>query len=269
MLAGMFWAAKGPPGKDRDMPQILITEVEVAHQRARWERMRGRPPTDRELKNAMDAYVHNEILYHEALVKGMDREDPRVRMALIQKMQMLLAGQADAQGIAKNELESFYALRKEQYKTPAKLSIKQVFFKDQNSTAQAKDLLLKFNETDPTDLTLQESGDVTMLDNILTAVTAQDLEKQFGTDFTAEVLSRPPNQWTGPIRSGFGWHIVKVFDRIPGRIPELAEVREKVENDLLYETRRAFKEQGFQEIASRYQIVMSDGAEQMLLGEEK
>ena len=270
ILAGMFWITKGPPGKDRELPQILISAADVAHQRARWEKMRGRPPTERELKNAMDAYVRNEILYSEALAKGMDREDPRVRLALIQKMQMLMAGQADAQGISEQELESFYALRKERYKKPATLSVTQVLFKEGNTAPErAQQLLAQFEKKDPSDLILQNSGDVSMLETRVSAVSAQDLEQQFGSDFTAEVLSLPSDQWSGPIRSGFGWHIVKVFDRIPGRIPELAAIREKVENDVLYETRKAFEEQGFQEIESRYHVVMNAGAEQLLSGEKK
>ncbi len=79
LLAGMLWAAKGPPRSDGDQPEIVITEVEVAHQYARWEKMWGRPPSAEELKKAMDGYVRNETLYREALARGMDREDPRVR----------------------------------------------------------------------------------------------------------------------------------------------------------------------------------------------
>ena len=89
LLASVVWAVQGPPGSDGDRPEILITEAEVAHQAARWERTWGRLPTNEELLKAVDGYVRNEILYREALARDMDREDPRVRMALIQKMQML------------------------------------------------------------------------------------------------------------------------------------------------------------------------------------
>ena len=88
LLAGIFWAVQGPPGSDDDRTEIVISAAEVAHQRARWERMWGRPPTSSELQSAVDGYVRNEILYREALARGLDREDPRVRMALIQRMQM-------------------------------------------------------------------------------------------------------------------------------------------------------------------------------------
>ena len=265
LLAGAFWAVKGPPGSDGSRPTIVISATDVAHQAARWERMWNRAPTREELKKALDGYVRNEILYREALARGMDREDPRVRIALIQKMQMLAAGQADSRGVTDEDLAAFFALRKEQYKVPARLSVIHVFFKDRDDAqARAEKLLAEFLETEPSEAALREAGDATMLETTHKAVTATELEKQFGTDFTAEVISLTEGKWSGPVRSGYGLHLVKVFDRVPGRIPELAEVRGKVENDLRYEAGKASEEQGFQEIAGKYQIDISDGAEKML-----
>lgn len=270
LLAGLFWAAHGPPRSGRDIPEIVVSETEVAHQRARWEKMRGRAPTEQELKHAVDGYVRNEILYREALARGMDREDPRVRMAMVQKMEMLAAGQADTQGVSDEDLKAFYALRTERYGIPARLSITHVFFKDGDGARErTQDLLGEFVKNEPTESVLHESGDASLLESSLIAVTALDLEKQFGTDFTAEVLSLSADEWEGPVRSEYGWHAVKVFDRVAGRIPALDEVRGKVEEDLLYEMREAFQEQGFQEIAGKYRVMISDGAEQMLRGTVK
>ena len=268
LLAGVVWAVRGPPGSDGNRPEIIIAEAEVAHQLARWERTWGRPPTNAELRKAIDGYVRNEVLYREALARGMDREDPRVRMALIQKMQMLAAGQADARVMTDEDLSAFFALRNEQYRIPARVSLIQVFFKDgTDSRARADNLLSQFQDQEPSEAVLREAGDATMLKTVQEAVTASDLEKQFGTDFTAEVLSLPEGKWSGPVRSGYGLHVVKVFDRQPGRIPNLAEVRDRVENDLQYEARRAAQEQGYQEIAGKYRIVISDRAAQMLQGD--
>ena len=270
LLAGAFWAVQGPPGDDSSRPQIVISEVEVAHQVARWERMWGRPPSAEELKKAMDGYVRNEILYREALARGMDRQDSRVRVALIQKMQMLAAGQADARGVTDKDLAAFFALRKEQYKIPARLSVTHVFFKDdETAKTRAEKILAEFLAMEPSEASLREAGDATMLETTHEAVTAEDLEKGFGTAFTAEVLSLVEGRWSGPVRSGYGLHLVKVFDRIPGRIPALAEVSQKVENDLQYEAGKASEEQGFQEIAGKYQVSISDVAERMLRGDSE
>jgi len=268
LLAGIFWAAQGPPRNPDEIPEIIVTGADVAHQAARWEKMRGRPPTPAELKSAVDGYVRNEILYREALARGMDRQDPRVRLALIQKMEMMAAGQADAQSITEEELISFYALRKEQYRTPAKLSINQIFFKQTTGAEeQAKGLLDQIIKQDPSDSEWLELGDVSMLEQVLNTVSATELEAKFGTEFTAEVLSLPEGQWSGPVRSGYGVHLVKIFDRQAGTTPELAAVRDKVEYDLMYETRMASQEQGYQEIAGKYQVLINEGAEQMLRGD--
>jgi peptidyl-prolyl cis-trans isomerase C len=270
LLAGVVWAVQGPPDSDSNRPEIVVTEAEVAHQIARWQRLWRRPPTNEELRQAIDSYVRNEILYREALVRNMDREDPRVRIALIQKMQMLAAGQADARGLTENEISAFFALRKEQYRIPARVSLIQVFFRDKSdSRARAERLLSQFLEQEPSEAILREAGDPTMLETVRESVTALDLEKLFGTDFTAEVLSLPEGKWSGPVRSGYGLHVVKIVDRKPGRIPDLAEVHDKVKMDLQYEARRAAQEQGYQEIAGKYRVVISNRAGQMLRREVK
>jgi peptidyl-prolyl cis-trans isomerase C len=270
LLAGVVWAVGGPPGSDGTRPEITITEMEVAHQLARWERQWGRAPTNAQLRKAIDGYVRNEILYREALARDMDTEDPRVRMALIQKMQMLAAGQADARGVTEEDLSAFFALRKEQYRIPAIVSLIQVFFRDgTDCRARADNLLSQFQKQEPSEAILRKSGDAAMFETFQEAVTALDLEKLFGTDFTAEVLSLAEGKWSGPVRSGYGLHVVKLFDRKPGRIPDLAEVRGKVETDLRYEAIRAAQEQGYQEIAGKYRVAISDRAELMLRGKDQ
>lgn len=270
LLAGMVWAVQGPPGSENYRPEIVITEAEVAHHLAQWERLWGRAPTNAELRKAIDGYIRNEILYREALARDMDREDPRVRIALIQKMQMLAAGQADASSVTEQDLSAFFALRKEQYRIPARVSLRQVFFRDgMESRAKAVDLLAQFQQQEPSEATLRGAGDAAMFETVPEEVTALDLEKLFGTDFTAEVLSLPEGKWSGPVTSGYGLHVVKIFYRKPGRIPDLAEVRDKVETDMRYAARVATQEQIYQEIAGKYRVVTSERAKQMLQGKDQ
>ena len=47
----------------------------------------------------------------------------------------------------------------------------------------------------------------------------------FGEEFARSVLALAPGRWEGPVRSGYGLHLVLVTKRIPGRLPELSEVR--------------------------------------------
>ncbi len=268
MLAAIVWALRGPPGARRAIPEISITVAEVAHLNARWQRQWNRPPTAEELRRAVDAYVRNEILYKEALAQGLDREDPRVRLALIQKMKMLAASRADAQEVTEGDLAAFFALRKEQYRVPARISVSQVYFKNdgEQGRARAETLLEQFRQQEPDEAVMAEAGDHSMLERTHIEITAPELEQRLGSDFAAAVLPLAENTWSGPIQSSFGLHLVKVLDRTPGRIPSLEEARAKVETDLRYEARKAEQEQGYIEIAGKYQVVFSGDAEKLLQG---
>ena len=265
VLAGMFWAAKGPPRSKEELPEIVISQTDVAHLRAQWQVLWRREPTPAELKVVVDEHIRSEILYREALTRGMDREDPRVGIVLIQKMLMLAAGQADSKGSTTKDVEAFYALRKETYRVPPRLSVQYVFFKEKDDgRKRAEKALAEIRKKPPSEALVQQMGDATMLQRAHSAIDATELEKLYGPDFTAAVLSVPNGEWGGPFRSGYGLHVVNVYDRIPGRIPDLAEVREKVEGDLMYETRAAAEEQGYQEIASKYRVVIDAKAGQVL-----
>ena len=49
-----------------------------------------------------------------------------------------------------------------------------------------------------------------------------------GGDFVPKLLALIPGEWSGPLQSGFGYHLVQVTDHIKGRIPALVEIRESV-----------------------------------------
>ncbi|MDX1381400.1 MAG: peptidylprolyl isomerase, partial [Xanthomonadales bacterium] len=57
--------------------------------------------------------------------------------------------------------------------------------------------------------------------------------RMFGDRFAAELLDAPEGQWSGPVESAYGVHLVNVERRTPPRSPALDEVRQAVERDLL------------------------------------
>ena len=58
-----------------------------------------------------------------------------------------------------------------------------------------------------------------------------EVARLFGREFASRLAEIEPGNWTGPVRTGFGLHLVRVLERLPGRMPELDEVREKVERE--------------------------------------
>ena len=118
---------KGPPVDERNRTRIAFTTADLAQVAATFERTWSRPPTAVELQKAFEQYVRSEVLYREALARGLDRNDPVVRMSLVRKITMLGTAAAQATEPTDEELEAYFDLRAERYRVPARLSLMQVY----------------------------------------------------------------------------------------------------------------------------------------------
>jgi peptidyl-prolyl cis-trans isomerase C len=271
LVAALFFLSLGPPVAESDRTRVVITDADVAHVRAKWVRTWNRPPTAEELQGALQRYLREEILYREALAKGLDRGDPTVKLALVRKLSMMAAGTADQREITDPEIEAYFALRKERYRIPQRTSLLQVFVnRDQRGEAageHARQILEALRERQPGGYELGSFGDPLMLDQFFTDATDQDLARTFGGPFVDAVSSLEPGDWQGPVESGYGLHLVQVIERTPSRLPEWQQVRERILEDMRYEARRAAEDQFFQEVASGYRVSYDEGAAAVLTPE--
>lgn len=74
-------------------------------------------------------------------------------------------------------------------------------------------------------------GDSFLLPFEFKASAAAEIAVMFGEEFAAAFTALPVGAWQGPIRSGYGLHLVLVRERLPGRVPALGEVREAVRRE--------------------------------------
>ena len=271
LLAVGILLAKGPPVDARDARRVAFTGADVAQVRAKFERTWSRPPTATELQKALERYVRDEVLYREAIERGLDRNDPVVRMSLVRKITMLGTAQAEATEPTIDEVKAYFGLRSERYRTPASLSLMQVCLmrdkRPDSIQADAEKLLTKLRERDPRPEELRALGDALMLPAVCTDMLAPRIASTFGQGFRDAVLSLPVGRWEGPVESGFGLHLVKITRREESRIPEWVEVRRRVMADMQYEGRKAAEDQFYAEVLPRYQVEYDDAAAAALEGQ--
>jgi peptidyl-prolyl cis-trans isomerase C len=258
LAAAVFFLSLGPPVADSDRTRVVVSDADVAHVHAKWVRTWNRPPTAVELRDALQRYVREEILYREALAKGLDRGDPTVKLTMVRKLSMMASGLADDREISDQEIEAFFSLRAERYRIPQRTSLRQVFVnrdkRGESAEAHAQEVLASLRELEPEPQELAGFGDPLMLDHTYTDVADGDLARSFGGPFVDAVSALSPGQWEGPVASGYGLHLVQVVGRRPSRLPEWQQVRERVLEDMRYEARRAAEDQFFQEVASGYRV---------------
>ena len=92
----------------------------------------------------------------------------------------------------------------------------------------------------------------------------QKLSRRSDAQFSAAIAALATGKWQGPVRSTYGWHVVKVATRKEARVPTLVEVREKVRKDFAQEQRRKTNLEVFERLKSRHVIVVQGREAQSL-----
>ncbi|NOD30376.1 peptidyl-prolyl cis-trans isomerase [Ruegeria atlantica] len=237
-----------------DLEKITLDENDVALLSARFEAQWKRPPSDAELKALVDASIREEVLVREARQLGLDHGDPLIRTRLSQKMDYLT--EAIATSIVPNDedLEVFLQENAERYATPVMVAFNQVFLGEEPGEAEIEKALASLRaKQDISDL-----GGSTLLPASMPLSATRVVESVFGGGFSKSITEVETGQWTGPIRSGYGIHLVEVVAVEPSRTPPLAEIH----NTVLRDWRRAMSEDlaqaQYQSLAEKYEIVAPD-----------
>jgi PPIC-type PPIASE domain len=236
---------------------IVVTEGRLAQIAEIFARTWQRPPTTDELRGMVDTFVREEIYYREGQKLGLDVDDTVLRRRIQQKMEFVLEPSPEELKPPDGALETFLAANRDAYRLPARIAFTQIYFDPDRPGAEsaAGETLVRLQGPDaPAPDTL---GDPTMLPTAMPLTSSARIAGTIGPEFAAALEAAPVGEWTGPIRSAFGWHLVLVDEREPARDPALEEISDVVRRDWEQQRRREIADARYAELRSRYTVVVS------------
>ena len=188
-----------------------------------------RPPTEDELRGLVASFLEEELFAREAKALGLDQNDTIVRRRLAQKLEFLIGDMSRIVEPADAELRRFYDTNAERFGIEARVSFTQLFFnpeKRQHAESDARAALVSILGlgTDGA----AAIGDPILLENEFHEVDEQTVAKMFGADFARAIFLLRPGSWAGPVKSGYGVHLVRVTNLSPATVLSFEEVRPKV-----------------------------------------
>jgi hypothetical protein len=257
------WVSGGIP----DSEEILITRGDQQHLLNIFARTWQRPPTTQEFEGLLQDHIRNEIAYREGVAMGFDQGDTIIRRRMRQKLELLTDEIVALAEPTDNELGEFLQTNPELFRLDPRFDLRLIYFsKDQRGNsahADALTLLERLKQDPSSDWTTM--GDPWLLPNEYRDTSFNDLERQMGESFTEAVQDIEPGEWTGPVTSGYGLHLVIVDSRIAGRDPGLDEVRDLVRTQLMNQRRLEATDQMYRGMAEKYSIEIEpfDGAGEM------
>jgi len=195
---------------------ITIGPAEIARIKTSYTQQYGTPPDATQMRKMIDGSIREEIYLREGLALGLDRNDEIVRRRIAQKYQFLQADMATARQPSDSELLGWFAAHRADFTLPATRSFDQIYYAiDRRGEAAAKALAttaaarLAHGQPPPAADDFPGPRSVTRLGQ-------DDVDRLFGGQgFAAAVFAAPTGRWVGPLRSGFGWHLVRVTATAP------------------------------------------------------
>jgi hypothetical protein len=241
--------------------RIVVTPGRIAQLAQVFAKTWQRPPTAQELNGLIQAFVKEEVYYREAVKLGLDRDDTLIRRRMQQKMEFLTEPGEKALNPTDDDLEAFLAANREAFRVEPQVAFDQIFVSPEKISGAIEphmEELLQAARSASSDADIRRLGHPTMLPSSLRLAPLSQIDRNFGNGFGEQLTRLPKNVWSGPVSSAYGLHLVRLTERIEGRDPPLADVRQGVEAKWRTAKRDAFRQDEYQRLREKYQVVLPD-----------
>ena len=236
---------------------LVVTDADAERLVTEFEATWRRKPVVEELDFMIAERVREEVYVREAIALGLDRDDAVIRRRLQLKMEVLTESGAELVAPEDTVLEAHLAAHPERFSTPPLLAFEQVLLLDTLSAEDVKLALADLNAGGRATASTRP----TMLPPVVAKPSpARAIDGTFGTGFFDAITDLPQGGWAGPVETTFGLHLVRITRRTDARLPTIAEVRAEVEADWRADVTRKLREDRYEALRSRYEVVVPSAA---------
>jgi parvulin-like peptidyl-prolyl isomerase len=245
---------------------VQIGEGEVRWLKETWSNQWLRGPSTEELQGLVADLVTEELLAREAREMGLDDHDTIVRRRLAQKLKFLVEDTSRLVEPTEEELRQFYEANAARFHTRATVSFTQIFFspaqrKDATSDANAALIELKTAGRSDRAGTI---GDRLLLDLEFQDADEQSLSSMFGPDFARAVFALQQGVWSGPLKSGYGVHLVSVAHLTAAKQRPFADARIEVLQEWRREKEKIANREYLARLREKYGVELDDSVKTLL-----
>jgi len=257
LFAADAWRREGGGGGGSG--EILVSQGRIENLAALFAKTWQRPPDAQELRGLVDDYVLEEALYREGLSLGVDQDDMIIRRRVRQKVEFVVNDIVAIDDPTDAELEAWLAEHADSYARPARFTFRQVFLSaDRRGDAVRSDAetVLAELRSDSAPADPRELGDRSLLKHAFADVGTNVVASTFGPSFADQLASLPTGEWSGPVESAFGLHVVFIDASNEGRRPVVDEVRAAVKRDWSYAHREEASKAFYAGVLEQYAVTV-------------
>lgn len=249
-----YWSTGGQSDDERT---IIISESVLARLDDTWIRTTGRKASPEDRKSLIAQYVEEEALAREAQNLGMAKGDEIIKRRLAQKMRFVAGAEEADPDPSESELENWFKDNRDKFNIAERRSFNHVYLSPERHGDQlmkaANGVLAKLeNGADWKPL-----GDPFMQKRTYVTLPQSEVRRAFGPDFAKSVFALPKGQWSEPIGSAFGLHLVRIEAVDQAANADFVANRERINSAYIEAQAEAGKQTEIDRIVNRYKVVVA------------
>jgi hypothetical protein len=235
---------------------LEVTEGDARRLAAEFEATWRRLPTAGELDHMIGERVREEVYVREALALGLDRDDAVIRRRLQIKMEFLMESGAGAVEPDEATLQAHLEAHSDRFAEQPLVAFEQILLDERIGGEEVALVGARLNRgIDP-----GAAARATLLPAVFRPSPVQVVDGTFGSGFFDALGTLPVGLWAGPVETSLGRHLVRVTERRAARLPPLAEIHARVEQDWRAEFTARLREERYEALLGRYEVVRPDPA---------
>ncbi len=230
-------------GNPRKISTTPALEAELVR---RFQDLNGRAPNPAERDAALSQWQRDEALFREALRDHLDRDDPMVRSALVDKMHARAAFEVPKHDPSDAELEQWRQTHRSLYETPLRYDFEFVALPKSDPSARAQ--LDQFERA-----VLGGANPATLGHSVQGGnLTATEMNDRIEPELAERLPSLPLGAWQR-LESAQHLILARVL-HVTGGLPPLAELRAQLLVDWSFADKQRATDLILQRIIDRYQF---------------
>lgn len=244
--------------RERQSKEIVVDNERIGLLITNYKSQMGVLPTKEQLDAMIENYIHEEIAYREAKKLGLDNEDEIIRRRLSQKFDFLKTDLKEIPPPTEQQLKDFYQNNPSLFQAEGTVNFSHIFFsadnsKDSIAKERALSVLQQLRSTGVP--RAPEKGDRFALQYDYTEQTPLDIKQNFGDKPILDSLFRSPvHAWTGPVQSGYGWHLLYILKRTDPSLMPFETNKDIVKSKYMEATKDEQNKRAFEHLERNYII---------------
>lgn len=238
---------------------ITVSAAEMDRLSALWANTAGRLPTGEDRQQIIDQYVQQQVLVREAERLGLGDEDTIIQRRLAQKMDFLVSGESKAANPSDAELKTWFEQNRDKFAAPERRSFVHIYLSPEKHGGAIEAVAASALNAAKSGTDWKSLGDPFIQKRSYAALPESEVTRLFGPDFASAIFKLEAGQWSPPIGSAFGLHLVRIETIDDAAEANFEPIKAEVAAAWQEDQSSKAKQAALQELVSGYDVVIEGG----------